>query len=100
MPDHTRGTWLPSDEKCTFLIFQVIFLTCYSFVFPRSFHLHISHPNTEKASLIKGKKVLMTHIEDSYFLFPFLGILNDVEAIPLFSGDLIVALPTVKPLVP
>ena len=42
----------------------------------------------------------MTHIEDSYFLFPFLGILNDVEAIPLFSGDLIVALPTVKPLVP
>lgn len=31
----------------------------------------------------------MTYIEDSYFLFPFLGILIDVEAIPLFSGDLI-----------
>ena len=42
----------------------------------------------------------MTHIEDSCVLFPFLGILNDVEVIPLFSGDLIVALPTVKPLVP
>ena len=31
----------------------------------------------------------MTHIEDSDFLFPFLGILIDVEVIPLFSGDLI-----------
>lgn len=39
----------------------------------------------------------MAYSEDSYFLFPVLGMLIDAEAIPLFSGDLIVASPIIKP---